>query len=267
MYWSGQNPIGRRLATSGKTAGPSGARSWALSRAPVTSGPEAPQKAEIYVPVAQAPVPYMTLVVRTQGDPMALISAVRGQLAAIDPEQSAFWFQTMEDLVARSTARRQFQTALVTMFAVLALLLAGIGVYGVMGYMVAQRRREIGVRLALGAKPRDVVAMVLGNGLWLTLAGVVAGMAARSRFPACWRGSSTAYRRWIRRPTRGPWRSWWRLRHSRHTGRAERQRARIRSWCCATNEWRRHSTRSRRPGIERQPRSRRRVADRVLQKA
>ena len=142
------------------------------------------------MPVAQAPVPYMTLVVRTTGDPMALVSAIRGQIAAVDPEQGVFWFQTMEDLVARSTARRQFQTALVTTFALLALLLAGIGVYGVMGYMVAQRRREIGVRLALGAKPRNVVAMVLGNGLWLTVAGVVAGMArARSRSRACWRGS------------------------------------------------------------------------------
>ena len=176
MYWSGQNPMGRRLATW-EDGGPVWRQIVGVVQGTRHFGPEAPQKAEIYLPVAQAPVPYMTLVVRTQGDPTALIPAVRGQLAAIDPEQSAFGFETMDDLVAKSTARRQFQTALVTMFAVLALLLAAIGVYGVMGYMVAQRRREIGVRLALGAKPRDVVNMILGNGLRLTLAGVVAGMA------------------------------------------------------------------------------------------
>ena len=177
MYWAGQSPIGRRLALEWADGRPVWRQIIGVVQGTRHFGPEAPQKAEIYVPVAQAPVPYMTLVVRTQGDPMALVSAVRGQIAAIDPEQGVFWFQTMEEVVARSTARRQFQTALVTTFALLALLLAGIGVYGVMGYMVAQRRREIGVRLALGARPRDVVTMVLGNGLWLTLAGVVAGMA------------------------------------------------------------------------------------------
>jgi putative ABC transport system permease protein len=176
MYWSGQNPIGRRLATW-EDGGPVWRQIVGVVQGTRHFGPEAPQKAEIYVPVAQAPVPYMTLVVRTPGEPTSLISAVRGELAAIDPEQTAFWFQTMDDLVAKSTARREFQTALVTMFAVLALLLAAIGVYGVMGYMVAQRRREIGVRLALGAKPRDVINMILGNGLRLTLAGVVAGVA------------------------------------------------------------------------------------------
>jgi putative ABC transport system permease protein len=176
-YWSGQSPIGRRLAVEWADGRPVWRQIVGVVQGTRHFGPEAPQKAEIYVPVAQAPVPYMTLVVRTHGDPTGLISAVRGQIAAIDPEQAVFGFQTMEELVARSTARRQFQTALVTTFALLALLLAGIGVYGVMGYMVAQRRREIGVRLALGAKPRDVIAMVLGNGLWLTLAGVVAGMA------------------------------------------------------------------------------------------
>ena len=176
-YWSGQSPIGRRLAIEWADGRPVWLQIVGVVQGTRHFGPEAPQKAEIYVPVAQAPVPYMTLVVRTQGDPMALVSAVRGEIAAIDPEQSASWFQTMDELVAKSTARRQFQTALVTMFALLALLLAGIGVYGVMGYMVAQRRREIGVRLALGARPRDVIAMVLRNGLWLTLAGVVAGMA------------------------------------------------------------------------------------------
>jgi putative ABC transport system permease protein len=177
MYWPGQSPIGRRLGIEWADGRPVWLQIVGIVQGTRHFGPEAQQKAEIYVPVAQAPVPYMTLVVRTQGDPMALVSAVRREIAAIDPEQSAFGFQTMDELVAKSTARRQFQTALVTMFALLALLLAGIGVYGVMGYMVAQRRREIGVRLALGAKPRDVVTMIMGNSLWLTLAGVVAGMA------------------------------------------------------------------------------------------
>ena len=241
MYWSGQSPIGRRLAIEWADGRPVWRQIVGVVQGTRHFGPEAPQKAEIYVPVAQAPVPYMTLVVRTQGDPMALVSAVRGQIAAIDPEQSAFWFQTMEELVAKSTARRQFQTALVTTFALLALLLAGIGVYGVMGYMVAQRRREIGVRLALGAKPRDVIAMVLGNGLWLTLAGVVAGMAgalALSRVlagfvygvspldPATYAGAVAVLVAVAALSAYWPSRKAARL---------------IRSSCCATNEWGRHS--------------------------
>jgi putative ABC transport system permease protein len=176
-YWSGQSPLGRRLALEWADGRPVWRQIVGVVQATRHFGPEAPQKAEVYVPVAQSPVPYMTLVLRAHGDPTGLIPAVRDQIAAIDPEQGVFGFQTMEELVEKSTARRQFQTALVTTFALLALLLAGIGVYGVMGYMVAQRRREIGVRLALGAKPGDVVAMVLGNGLRLTVAGVLAGMA------------------------------------------------------------------------------------------
>jgi ABC-type antimicrobial peptide transport system permease subunit len=82
----------------------------------------------------------------------------------------------MDDLVSSSTARRRFQTFLVGVFAGLALLLAAIGVYGVTSHMVSQRRREIGVRLALGASPRDVVAMVLRGGVRLTVAGIVAGV-------------------------------------------------------------------------------------------
>jgi putative ABC transport system permease protein len=118
----------------------------------------------------------MLLVVRTQADPAALIAPIRQQIAALDPEQAASAFQTMESLLADASARRRFQTALVTAFSLLALLLAAIGVYGVMGHMVMQRSREIGVRLALGARSEDVVGMMLRSGLWLTLPGVAGGL-------------------------------------------------------------------------------------------
>jgi putative ABC transport system permease protein len=140
-------------------------------------GLEAPQKAEIYLPHTQAPSTFMALVVRSQGDPAGLIPAIRRRIAAIDPDQAVSAFQTMNELLSASGSRRRFQMALVAAFAALALLLAAIGVYGVMAHMVAQRNREIGVRLALGARPRDVVAMVLRSGVRLTLAGMAVGLA------------------------------------------------------------------------------------------
>jgi putative ABC transport system permease protein len=176
LYWNGQSPVGRRLAVEWDGGTPTWRRIVGVVQGTRHFGPEAPQKAEIYLPIAQAPVPYLSLVVRTEGDPMLLAGPVRGAIASVDPEQGAFWFQTMEEVIGRSSARRRFQAALVVTFAGLALLLATVGVYGVMGYMVVQRRREIGVRLALGARPSDVVRMVLATGLWLTLAGVVTGI-------------------------------------------------------------------------------------------
>jgi putative ABC transport system permease protein len=176
-YWPAGSPVGKRLATE-----------WVDDRAVwreivgvVEStrhfGVEAVQKAEVYLPYEQAPSPFMILVVRTEGDPAALVAPIRAQIAAIDPDQATFAFRSMQDLLADAAARRRFQTVLVTTFASLALLLAAIGVYGVMGYLVAQRRRDIGVRLALGAPPADVVGMILRRGLWLTLPGIAVGLA------------------------------------------------------------------------------------------
>jgi len=178
MYWPGTSPVGKRLATAWTDDGrPIWRQIVGIVQATRHFGLEAPQKAEIYLPYQQGPYPFMQLVVRTQGDPEASIAPIRQAIAGLDPNQPVFAFQTMDSLITAASARRRFQTSLLTAFAVLALLLAAIGVYGVIGHMVVQRSREIGVRLALGAVSSDVVAMVLRSGLRLTVAGIAAGLA------------------------------------------------------------------------------------------
>jgi putative ABC transport system permease protein len=177
LYWPGASPLGKRVATEWDDKGPVWRQIVGVVQATRHFGLEEPQKAEVYLPHRQGPSPFMMLVVRTQGDPAALIPSIREQVAALDPDQAAFAFQTMDSLLADAGARRRFQTALVTAFALLALLLAAIGVYGVMSHMVTERSREIGVRLALGARSEDIVRMVLRNGIRLAVPGVGVGIA------------------------------------------------------------------------------------------
>ncbi len=131
-----------------------------------------------YWPQPELVYPYMTLVIRTQGEPADITPAARNVIRNIDPEQPIGEVSTMENLLAKSIARSRFNAILLAVFSLVALVMAAVGIYGVMSYSVLQRTHEIGLRMALGAQRRDVLRLVLKQGVILGLIGVAAGLIA-----------------------------------------------------------------------------------------
>ena len=131
----------------------------------------------IYIPYTQEIMPWQTLVVRTKNDPMSLAALVRHEVAALDPQQPVARVATLDQLMEASTAQPRFRAVLLGGFAGVALLLSALGIYGVMSYTVSRRTREIGIRMALGARPGDVLELIFRQGMTLTLLGVLLGLA------------------------------------------------------------------------------------------
>ncbi|HSE98190.1 MAG TPA: ABC transporter permease [Blastocatellia bacterium] len=132
----------------------------------------------IYQSNLQSPVNEMSLAIRTAVDPQSLIGAVRNEIRAMDKDLPPYEVETLKDILYKSVSKERFSTFLMASFAGIALLLAAVGIYGVMSYSVTQRTHEMGIRLALGARPTDVVRLVVTRGLALTLAGIGMGLAA-----------------------------------------------------------------------------------------
>jgi putative ABC transport system permease protein len=174
-FWPGQDPIGARITFEAdqkhwiEVVGVvSDVRSEELGR------PATPQ---VYVAHAQWGDPNLSLVVRTAGDPLALVQPIQAIARRLDPEIPVAEARTMEDALGASMTSERLRATILTGFATIALLLAGAGIYGVMAYLVVQRRREIAVRIALGAQRADVVGGIIRHSLALAAPGVLLGLA------------------------------------------------------------------------------------------
>jgi putative ABC transport system permease protein len=147
-----------------------------------SAGLSADSEPTYYVPATQAPLQNMTLLVRTQGDPEAIVPSLRSAVLALDPNQPIANIKTMESVVADSIAQPRLSMLLMGLFGVLALLLAAVGIYGLLSYAVAQRTQEMGIRMALGARVGDVLKLILKQGMGLVLIGEALGLVAAFAF-------------------------------------------------------------------------------------
>jgi putative ABC transport system permease protein len=174
LYWSSGDPVGQFIEMPAFGAGHcqivgvvADTHESSLSESPAPT---------IYVPYTQEVMPWQTLLIRTKNDPMSVARLVRHEVAVLDPQQPVARIATLDDLINMSTAQPRFRALLLGSFACIALMLSAIGIYGVTAYTVSRRTREIGVRMAVGARPLDVLELVFSDSIRMTLLGVLFGL-------------------------------------------------------------------------------------------
>jgi putative ABC transport system permease protein len=176
--WPGEDPIGKRL----KQGFPEDKTSWREVVGVVgdvkQNGIDKEPPLQCYMPLPQEPMRSLVAVARTTGDPLAMASKIEERIHSIDRDLPVFSVRSMDQLLDESISQQQLAMALLAGFALLALLLAAMGIYGVMSYAVTTRTHEIGVRMAMGARPTDVLRLVVGQGMTLALIGVAIGLSA-----------------------------------------------------------------------------------------
>jgi len=173
-FFPNQNPIGRHIVVGRQTASEIVGVAGDVKNSGLAQEPQV----QLYFPFAQLPWGNMNLLVRTAGDPHNMVGSIRAQISAADSDQPVTEIKTVDELMNGSLTQPRFAMFLLSMFSAIALVLAVVGIYGVLAHSVAQRRQELGIRMALGAEKSDILKLVVRQGIQLTAIGVLIGLVA-----------------------------------------------------------------------------------------